>query len=479
MSVKRITTTAFLLALAVTGWGCLATDPYKKPDLDVEGLYEAGRVELDQQTLADMPWQQVFADPKLQSLIDEALANNLDLQRAIEQIRVAEADFYAAKWSLFPSLDAHGEVGYSNPSDNNVNFGSGFQDLSIPPRGSFELSASASWEADIWGKLTSAKRAALAGLLQTEAARRAVQTQLIADVAVAYYTLLALDAQLDVSRRTVDAFAQEVETLRKLKKGGEATELAVQQALAGKYRTQVTIPTIEQQIEEQENALSQLLGRKPGPIARTTLADQRPIDDLAVGVPAQMLRNRPDVIAAEYGFRQAFELTNNARAQFYPQLTLTAQGGLRSLDAKDLFDPGSIFYNLIAGLTQPIFAQGQLKAGLERARAQQKQALLDLQNTILQAGVEVSNALSRYDKVRQRLEYRGQQIDALEHAVDYAKKLLQYGESTYLDVLTARQSLLGAELARVQDRLDELTAQVNLYRALGGGWDKKVAEDGR
>ncbi len=452
--------------------GCLATKPYKKPEVQTDGLYGAQQVQLDQKTLAEMPWQEVFSDPKLRALIDEALRNNLDLKQAIAQIRVAEADFYEARMALYPSLDAHAEFGYTNPSDNNVNFGSRLSGITIPATTSYELSGAASWEADIWGKLTSLKRAQLAALLETEAARRAVQTQLIADVATGYYTLLALDAQLAITRRTVRTFEQEVKTLRALKKGAVVNELSVQQAIASRYATESTIPDLEQQILEQQNALSRLLGRPPGPIERSSLSDQQPIGNLALGVPAQLLQNRPDVIEAEYAFRQAFALTNNARARFYPSLTLTAQGGLRSLKATDFFDPGSLFYNLIAGLTQPIFEKGQNIAQLKRTKAQQKQAMLQLQSTLLQAGVEVSNALSLYQNSREKLGLRDKQIVALKHAVDYSSKLLEYGESNYLDVLTARRGLLQAQLDRVTDKLQRLTAGVQLYHALGGGWKK-------
>src|SRR5699024_2378266 len=241
----------------------------------------------------------------------------------------------------------------------------------------------------------------------------AVQTSLIANVANIYYQLLALDKQLEITRETVENRRQDVETVRSLKEGAMVTGVALQQSIANRYAAEVTIPQLKQQITEQENTLSNLLGRAPGTIKRSSLARQDPIDSLAIGLPAQLLRNRPDIIAAEYAFRSAFELTNNARAYFYPSFTLTAQGGYQSLETEDLFRPGSVFYNLVAGLTQPIFNRGQNRARLKRSKAQQEQALLQLRGTIFDASNEVSNTLSQFKKADRKLELRRHQLDAL------------------------------------------------------------------
>src|SRR5699024_299839 len=310
--------------------------------------------------------------------------------------------------------------------------------------------------------------------MQTEATRRAVQTSLISNVANMYYQLLALDRQLEITKKTVENRRQDVETVRSLKEGAMVTGVALQQSIANRYAAEVTIPELKQSITEQENALSNLLGRPPGHIDRTSLARQEPIDSLALGLPAQLLRNRPDIIAAENGFRSAFELTNNARAQFYPSFQLTAEGGYQSLETQDLFKPGSVFYNLIAGLTQPIFNGGQIRAQYDKSKAQQEQAFLNLKQTILQAGSEVTNALSQYKNVDSKLEMRKKQMDDLQNAVDYARELLQYGEATYTEVLTAQQTYLSAQVSNVNDKLLKLTAGVDLYRALGGGWDNNL-----
>lgn len=451
---------------------CLATKSYKKPEVKTENLYPFEQVQLDSTTLADMPWQKVFKDPHLRDLIDEALENNLELRDAIQQIRVAEANFYEGKMSMLPDLSLNGSASYNEPSDNSSNFGGGFSSTSIPASERYAVSLSSSWELDVWGKLTSAKQASYAALLQTEATRRAVQTTLIANVASAYYRLLALDRQLEITKQTVENRRQDVKTIQSLKQSGVVTGVSVQQSIANQYAAEVTVPELQQQITEQEHALSILLGRAPGSIERSNLAQQEPIDSLATGVPAQLLRNRPDIIAAEQNFRSAFALTNNARAYFYPSFTLTAEGGYQSLQTEDLFKPGSIFYNIIGGLTQPIFNRGQNKARLKRRKARQQQAKLQLRSTVLDASREVSDALSQYQHADQKLELRRQQLDALENAVEYSRELLQYGEANYTEVLTAQQNYLSAQLSNVADRLQQLTAGVDLYRALGGGWDR-------
>lgn len=473
--MRRRSTLPLLFVAAVSVLflsSCLATKPYEAPEIDTEGLYyyASGPVELDSTTLGRMPWEAFFDDPVLRDLIAEALRYNLDLRDAIQQIRIAEANFYEGRMALYPDLYADGTVSYTDRSDNSINVGGG--NTEVPASAQYAVSLSSTWQADIWGRLTSARRAAFAALLETEATRRAVQTRLIADVAVGYYQLLALDRQLEITRETVENRENDVSTVQALQEGAVLTGVDVQQSLANLYAAEVQIPQLQQQITEQENALSLLLGRTPGPIERTTLVEQDPIDSLATGVPAQLLRNRPDIIAAEYGFRSAFELTNSARAYFYPSLTLTAEGGLQSLDVEDMLDPGSIFYNLIAGVTQPLFARGQNEARLERREAQQQQALLDLRRTVLNAGSDVSNALSQYENAGQRLVFRQEQLEALEQAVASSQELLSFGDANYLQVLTAQQNLLVAQLSRVNARLDQLVASVDLYQALGGGWDR-------
>ncbi|MFH5884968.1 efflux transporter outer membrane subunit [Halalkalibaculum sp. DA3122] len=474
MSFKSLLKSVAIVSFALSLSSCIATKSYEKPELKTQALYPFEQVELDSTTLADMPWQEVFEDPQLQNLIEEALQNNLQLQEAIQQIRVAEADFYQGRMNMLPSLSAGGSVSYNEQSDNSLNFGGNAGNAAIPASEMYSLSLSSSWELDVWGKLTSAKKASLSALLQTEATRRAIQTRLIAQVANAYYRLLALDKQLEITRQTIKYRRQDVQTVRSLKEGGVVTGVSLQQSIANQYAAEVTVPELQQLITEQEHTLSILLGRPPGKIERSNLAAQSPLDSLDAGFPGQLLRNRPDIIAAEHAFRSAFELTNRARAQFYPSFRLTAEGGYQSLQTEDLFQPGSMFYNLAAGLTQPLFNNGRNKADLQRSKARQEQALLQLRSTILNAGSEVSSTMSQFRNAERKLALNRQQLEALENAVDYSRELLQYGDANYTEVLTAQQNYLSAQLSHVNNKLEQLTAGVSLYRALGGGWN---AED--
>jgi len=415
-----------------------------------------------------MPWESLFADTTLKALIREGLYQNLNLKMAIQKIAEAEAALGQARGAFLPNLSGNANAERSKISVASLNFPPGFSINTVTT--SYQLGLSSSWEADIWGKLSSAKRAAYANLLQTDAAKRAVQTQLIADIANNYYNLLALDKELEITTQAVQFRVKEVETMKALKEGAIVNGAAVVQSEANRYAAEVAIPDIKRSIRETENAIDILVGRPPGPLNRSKLDDQKPINDMQTGIPAQLLKNRPDVQQAEYTFRAAFENTNLAHTYFYPSFTITASGGFSNLQLKDFF-VNSVFYNLAAGLTQPIFNQGINKARLKTAQAQQKEALYSLQQSLLVAGQEVSNALYAYQTAIEKTGSREKQIAALQKSVDYTEQLLRYSSATnYTDVLTSEQALLAAQLSGVNDRLQQLQAIVNLYRALGGGW---------
>ncbi|WP_285056951.1 efflux transporter outer membrane subunit [Pedobacter ginsengisoli] len=443
------------------------TKKYERPALNSNGLYRDNTV-TDTTTIADLPWKTLFADQTLQTLIQQGLNENLDLKQAVERIKIAEAALLQSKAAFLPSLSADVSVTDAKQSKAALNFPPGVN-INTETQ-TYRAQLSTSWEADIWGKLSSSKRAAYASLLQTDAAKRAVQTQLIANIANIYYNLLALDKQLAITEQTVGIREKDVETMKSLKEGAVVNGAAVVQSEANLYAAQVTIPDLKRSIREGENALSILLGKGPGGIERSNLDAQMAYSSLQTGVSAQLLQNRPDVQAAEFAFRAAFENKNVARTYFYPALTLTANGGLSSLDVKNFFD-NSIFYNLIGGLTQPIFNKGQNKVRLRTAEAQQQQAFYSFQQTLLTGGQEVSNALYAYQTAAEKEATRAKQIAALTKAVDFTKELLRYSSATnYTDVLTSEQSLLAAQLSSINDRLQKLQAVVNLYRALGGGW---------
>lgn len=446
---------------------CKVTKTYNRPDISTTGLYRDGQT-ADSTTIAALPWQKLFADAILTSLIQEGLNNNLDLKTAVQRILEAQATLQQSKAAFYPSLSGNASVTRSKQSSAGLNYPAGTIVNTLTT--TYQAGLTTSWEADVWGKLSGTKRAALAGFLQTDAAKRAVQTQLIADIANNYFTLLALDRQLEITLETLKNRIKDVETMKELKAGAVVTGAAVVQSEANRYAAEVSIPDLKRSIRETENALDILLSRPPGPVNRGSLVTQNMATELQAGIPTQLLTNRPDVQQSEYAFRAAFENTNVAKTYFYPSFTITASGGLSTLQLKDFF-VNSIFYNIAAGLTQPIFNQGLNKARLRTAQAQQQEALNSFQKTLLVAGQEVSNALYAHQTALEKQDARGKQIIALQKSVEFTQELLRYSSATnYTDVLTSEQNLLAAQLSGVNDRLQELQAVVNLYRALGGGW---------
>jgi multidrug efflux system outer membrane protein len=458
---------ALFALVGVVSVSCRVTKKYQSPQVNINGLYR-DLAATDSATLATMPWQNLVADSALKALIQEGLSNNLDLKSAIQRILEAQATLQQSKTAYLPNLSANANVSRSKQSSAGLNFPAGISINTLTT--TYQAGLTTSWEADVWGKLSSAKRAALSNYLQSDAAKRAVQTQLIADIANNYFSLLALDRQLEITLETLKNRIKDVETMKELKNGAIVTGAAVVQSEANRYAAEVSIPDIKRNIRETENALDILLSRPPGPVHRGNLDSQKIVGELQVGVPTQLLVNRPDVQQSEYAFRTAFENTNLARTYFYPQFTITASGGLSTLQLKDFFN-NSIFYNIVGGLTQPIFNQGINKARLRTAQAQQQQALNNFQQTLLIAGQEVSNALYAHQSAVEKQDARAKQILALQKSVEYTQELLRYSSATnYTDVLTSEQTLLAAQLSGVNDKLQELQAVINLYRALGGGW---------
>lgn len=453
-----------ILAAGLAGvlLSCSTSRHFNRETVDTDGLY-GDTISTDSVTIADTPWAELFTDPYLQDLIREGLDNNPDLQIAIQRVVEAEAYFSQGKASFFPSISAQGTYGHVRNPETLYPAG---------PRNvdDFQLNLQASWEVDIWGKLRSSKRAAYGDLLASDAGRKAVETRLIANIINTYYSLLALDEQLDITRETVKNNMELVETMKLLKESGQVTGAAVVQTEAVRYAAEVTIPDLEQTIRETENAMCLMLGRTPGSIERGTLADQQPPMLISTGVPSQLLENRPDVMQAEYAVMSAFEMTNNARSYFFPALTLTASTGFESTKLKDLLDADAFLANVVGGLAAPLFNKRANVTRLEVAKAQREEALISFRNALLNAGQEVNNALGQYETSKQKIVLRQQQLDALEKSVSYTKELLNYGSATYTEVLNAQQSLLSAQLSNVDDHLQGLTSVVSLYRALGGGW---------
>lgn len=434
-----------IAVIVFTGCG-LVTKKYEEVELSENQQKELYRdyEATDSTTIADIQWQDFFADEKLKTLISDALANNYDLQNAILQIGVAENTLKQSKLAFLPSLDFSPSVTYNKTSRNSLNLPSNIninlQTVNV------SLGFSTNWEIEIWGKLSAAKRSAQASWMKSVASQNAVKTALVATVADLYYTLLSLDKQLQITKETILVREKTVEAMQALMDAGSVTGADVVQAESNLYAAQLLVPELTQTIRELENSLCVLTAKPLQSIERGTMDGQQMNVDLKLGVPAQLLANRPDIQAAELSFRQAFELTNVAKASFYPTLRLTSgSGGISALTTKTLLDPASIFVNIVAGLTQPIFQRGQLKANHRNAKITQQQAWNDFQNTILKAGQEVTDALFSYQTAKEKQLIREKQIESLEKAVEFRMELLEYTSTTnYTDVLTSEQGLIAA-----------------------------------
>ncbi|MDR3711617.1 MAG: efflux transporter outer membrane subunit [Puia sp.] len=457
-SAPLFITVCFFIPACLFMAACKVASPYHRAaNLAGNGLYR-DTVLTDTTTIADIPWQQFFTDTLLQRLIEEGLRSNLDLGIAIARIHQAAANFRQSQLAFFPSLNANASASLQkNPG--------------TPSTQTYEAWLNSSWQVDLWGKLRSTKKAQLAALLQSDAYKRDVQTQLISNIATGYYALLAYDQQLQITLATVENRKEDVITTQALKEADVLTGAAVMQSQAGQYSVEVTLPDIRQNIRQTENTICLLLGRNPGAIARDSLGAQTLAKDLRMGLPAQLLSNRPDVQEAEFQLRYYAELTNVARTYFYPALTITGEGGLSSGNLAHFFDASAFFGNLVGGLTQPLFNNGINRQRLEVAKGQQQEYLLTFEKTLLTAGQEVSNALFDYQSATEKIHTRAKQIHFLQKSVDYTKELMRAdAKANYTDVLTSEQNLLTAQLQGVDDRLQQLQAIVALYTNLGGGW---------
>ena len=444
-----------IICLAVVATGCGIYKPYTRPEVRTDGLYGSAE-STDTATFGNVAWREVFTDPQLQKLIDEALENNTDMQAAYWRVKETEATLKSARLAYLPSFN-FAPQGSISSFDNS------------PITKTYNIPITASWQIDLFAGLTNAKRKAKALHAQSKEYRQAVRTQLIAGVANLYYTLLMLDAQERVTRETAAKWKKSVETMRNMKEAGMTTEAGVAQYEGTYYSIEASLRDLGHTIRQTENSLCSLLGRAPQAIERGSLAAQRMPEHLVVGVPVQMLSNRPDVRASEFSLMQAYYATAEARSALYPSITLSGTAGWTNSAGSMIVNPGKLLLSAAATLLQPIFNAGANRARVKVMKAQQEEAKLSFQQTLLNAGAEVNNALSQYQSARSKTELRTRQIEAMERAVESTELLMRHSSTTYLEVLTAQQSLLSARLSQIADRFDEIQGVVNLYQALGGG----------
>jgi multidrug efflux system outer membrane protein len=466
MNKKSIHKILAVTVLAVLMQSCFTAKNYERPKVATENLYRTETALKDSISLADVSWDKLFTDAILQDYIKKGLQNNLDIRIAMQTIAAAEANMKQGKAGYIPTVNVGADWTHAELS-RNTQFGALLSDRNTD---TYQLAANLSWEADIWGKIRSNKRATNASYLQTVAAQQAVKTKLVSDIASSYFQLMALDAQLKVVDSTLGNRVKSVEVIKSLKEAGNVNEVGVKQTEAQLYATQIIREDLKSNIVVLENTISILLGQAPGRIERNTFENQNITADVKLGVPALALSKRPDVIAAEYNLITNFELTNVAKSSFYPSLKVTASGGLQSIDLKEWFSANSFFANIVTGLAQPIFNQRQIKTRYEVAKSNQEKAYLQFEQSLLNAGKEVSDALQLYNNETVKLEIRTKQLDALQKAASYSDELLSYGLVNYFEVLTAKDNALNTELSLIDNRYKQYNAIILLYRSLGGGW---------
>ena len=435
---------------------------YERPDVNTKGLVRDVKSATDTLAVTDtasfgnLPWRSVFTDPQLQQLIEKGLANNTNMLNAALNVKMVEAQLMAAKLAFVPSFTFSPQGTIASWDGNKATK-------------TYSLPVQASWSIDLFGNLLNQKRSAQMALLATKDYQQVVQTGIVSNIANMYYTLLMLDKQLQVVNDMTKLTEDTWNIMKIQKELGRVKETSVQSAEANYYSVQAQATDLKRQIRETENSLSLLLGQPAQTIARGTFEGQSLPSEFSTGVGIQLLANRPDVHYAEMSLAQCFYDVNTARSRFYPSITISGSGAFTNNSGAGIVNPGKWLLSAVGSLVQPIFAKGQLIAGLKVAKAQQEQAFNTWQNAVLSAGSEVSNALVLYNSSDEKSKLEAKQVESLKKNVEYTKLLFNDGSSTYLEVITAQQSLLNAELSKVQDDFYKMQAVVNLYYALGGG----------
>ena len=444
--------------------GCGIYGKYERPEVNATGLVRDVTSTTDTLAVTDttsfgnLPWRSVFTDPQLQALIEQGLEHNTDLLNAALNVKMVEAQLTAAKLAFVPSFTFSPQGTISSWDGSKATK-------------TYSLPINASWSIDLFGNLLNQKRSAQMALLATKDYQLVVKTNLIANIANAYYTLLMLDKQLEIVDNMTQLTKETWDMMKLQKELNNAKETSVQSAEANYYSVLAQAADLKRQIRETENSLSLLLGQQAQTIARGKIENQSLPTEFSTGIAIQMLNNRPDVHYAEMALAQCFYDVQTARSKFYPNISISGSGAYTNNGGGGIVNPGKWLLSAVASLVQPIFQNGQLIAGLKVAKAEQEQAYNTWQQAVLSAGSEVSNALVLYNSSDEKSKLEQKQIESLTKNVEYTKDLFSMGGSTYLEVITAQQSLLNAELAKVQDDFYKMQAVVNLYYALGGGRD--------
>ncbi|MDP9075958.1 MAG: TolC family protein [Bacteroidota bacterium] len=461
-----------ILVLAVLS-ACKVSKDVETPKPELPGSFRNAVTTGDTSSIADIQWKSFFTEATLQKLIDSAIAKNYDMQIAVKNIEESQLLFKQVKWNNVPQVDLNVTANSQRPSDNSVT-GLSLSQYNIGTKHIEDYSANVaiSWEADIWGKIHNQQRTALATYLQTQEARKAVQTNIVASVSQGYYNLLMLDAQLDIAQKNVKLNDSTLRIIKLQYDAGQVTSLAVQQADAQKQAAEQLVPQFEQNIAIQENALRILTGALPDKIERSTTLDAMVIPtNVATGVPSAIVSRRPDVRTAELALMIANSKVGITKAEMYPALRITAQGGVNSFKASNWFNiPASLFGVVAGSVVQPLLDHKQLKTDYEVAQVDREKTVLQFRQSVLNAVGEVSDALVKIDKLKAQQTIATNRVSTLQQATRNADLLFKNGLATYLEVITAQGNVLQSELELASIKRDELSAVSDLYRSLGGGW---------
>lgn len=467
----RNTNSLFFILLISVLTACKVSKDMATPEAPLPASFRS-TISTDTASIADIKWKRFFADPSLQKLINTAIANNYDMQLALKNIEGARLLLNQTKWAYLPDAGLQVTATSNRPSDNSLNGLSAKSFLATTHVEDYTAGISLSWEADVWGKIKNQKAGALAAYLQTEEARKWVQTNIVANVSEGFYNLLMLDAQLAIAKRNIGLNDSTLRMIRLQFNAGQVTALAVQQAEAQQLTAAALLPQLEKDIAIQENALRILAGELPDRIQRNSLLIQAVItDSLSTGVPSELLSKRPDVKSHELALRRANAQVGITKANMYPTLSITAGGGLSSFKATNWFNvPASLFGVVAGGIVQPLFQKRQLKTAYEIAQVEREKTVIQFRQSVLNAVGEVSNALVRIEKSKAAQSIALNRVQTLQKAIANANMLFTTGMATYLEVITAQNNVLQSELELAAITREQLSAKVELYRSLGGGW---------
>ena len=457
--MRKITCITIICINMVLLSSCHIYRNYQRPDnLPTDSLFRDADNQpvTDSLSLGDLPWQEIFQDTLLQQYIRYGLEHNTDMQTALLRVDQAKAQLTAAKLSFLPSLTLSPQGTLTSTAGSKT-------------VKTYELPVQASWEIDLFGNLRNAKKGTQATLLQQQAYQQAVRSELIAGIANTYYSLLMLDEQVAISQSTLEVWKEQVRTMEARMKVGKETENAVTQARASLYELEATHNDLLRQQRETENSLCTLLGMTSRSLERGTLDKQIFPETLPTGIPVRLLSRRPDIVQAEMTLANAYYTTNQARSAFYPNLNLSGSAGWTNALGQAVTNPGDWILSAVASLAQPLFNRGKLISNLRVSKDEEQIALLNYRQTLLDAGQEVNDALYATESAGRSLESHRKQCRELERTVQTSEALYRTGNATYLELLTARQSLLNARLNVVTDSFTQCQAVINLYQALGGG----------